>query len=764
MDTGQVEAPEAPTPAPNWAAAGVPTASLRRRNLADRLARWVVSAGGIAIIASVLGIFVFIVREVVPFLYAADTDPRPAIPLGSSARAVAAGVDEHETVGFVISAAGRIEYFALEKEAVPIAVPLAGAAGRELRSAHLPLGRAELALGTSDGFVFPLTLHFDVAFGQGGGSKRSITPRIKEEPLEALDATGQPIVSVARYASSRGTATAGVTADGRLLYAAVLEKTSMTGKVQRSEERRDLTAKLPGPATVLAMDHALENLYVGTKTGHLVHFDLREIGEPVFVEAQPAAGSAGASISALGLLIGDQSVVVGDSKGGVRVWFQVQNPATEYGRSLRPTHEFRSQEAAIKAIAVSGRDKGFVTADGTGAVFLRHATSEQTLATLQGPASPITCVALSPRAMGLYATHENGTMSRWAIDNPHPDVNLRTLFGPVWYEGYSGPECVWQSTGGTDDFEPKFSLTPLIYGTLKGTMYALIIAVPLSILGALYTSLFMHPMLKSYVKPTVEVMAALPSVVLGFLAAQWLAPTMERIMPGIFLMFAVLPASCLGAMMLYRLLPEGVRHRHGEKMELFFLIPALLVAGWICLQLNGPVENAMFGGDFRQWWFTKTGLGFEQRNALVVGFAMGFAVIPIIFTISEDSLSNVPRHLSSGSLALGATRWQTAVRVVLPAASPGIFSAIMIGFGRVVGETMIVLMATGNTAIMDWNLFNGFRTLSATIAVEIPEAPHGGSLYRTLFLGALLLFIATFVVNTAAEVVRQRMRKRYAQL
>jgi phosphate transport system permease protein len=148
-----------------------------------------------------------------------------------------------------------------------------------------------------------------------------------------------------------------------------------------------------------------------------------------------------------------------------------------------------------------------------------------------------------------------------------------------------------------------------------------------------------------------------------------------------------------------------------------------------------------------------------------VGIAMGFAVIPIIFTISEDSLSNVPRHLSSGSLALGATRWQTAVRVVLPAALPGIFSAVMIGLGRAVGETMIVLMATGNTPTFDWwNPFSGFRTLSATIAVEIPEAPHGGTLYRTLFLGALLLFACTFVVNTAAELVRQRMRRRYAQL
>jgi phosphate transport system permease protein len=140
---------------------------------------------------------------------------------------------------------------------------------------------------------------------------------------------------------------------------------------------------------------------------------------------------------------------------------------------------------------------------------------------------------------------------------------------------------------------------------------------------------------------------------------------------------------------------------------------------------------------------------------------MGFAVIPIIFTISEDALSNVPQHFVSGSLALGASRWQTATRIILPTASPGIFSAVMIGFGRAVGETMIVLMATGNTPILSFSPFNGMRTLSANIAVEIPEAPVAGTLYRVLFLAAMLLFVLTFAVNTVAEIVRQRLREKY---
>ena len=151
---------------------------------------------------------------------------------------------------------------------------------------------------------------------------------------------------------------------------------------------------------------------------------------------------------------------------------------------------------------------------------------------------------------------------------------------------------------------------------------------------------------------------------------------------------------------------------------------------------------------------------FVQRNALVVGFVMGFAIIPIIYTIAEDALSTVPEHLRSASLGAGATPWQTACRIVIPTAMSGLFSAVMIGLGRAVGETMIVLMAAGNTPVLDWNIFNGFRTLSANIAVELPEAVRNSTHYRTLFLAALTLFAMTFVLNTVAEIIRLRFRRR----
>ncbi|MCC7136865.1 MAG: ABC transporter permease subunit [Planctomycetes bacterium] len=199
------------------------------------------------------------------------------------------------------------------------------------------------------------------------------------------------------------------------------------------------------------------------------------------------------------------------------------------------------------------------------------------------------------------------------------------------------------------------------------------------------------------------------------------------------------------------------------KTSAYVVLPGVLLA------LLGPVvRDVVFGGDFR--WFLvgsddpRKGMRYEQSNSLVVGIAMGFAVIPIIYTIAEDALSAIPDSLRSAALGCGASPWQAATRVVLPAAVPGIFSASMIGFGRAVGETMIVLMAAGGTPIMDWSIFNGFRTLSVNIATELPEAPVGGTLYRVLFLAGLLLFALTFVLNTVAEVVRIRFRKRFKGL
>jgi phosphate transport system permease protein len=416
------------------------------------------------------------------------------------------------------------------------------------------------------------------------------------------------------------------------------------------------------------------------------------------------------------------------------------------------------------AVTASRRDKSFATADRSGSIHISYGTSGQTLLTFADKRPGLAALVVAPKSDALLAADGQGVVAQWQVHNPHPEVTLKTLFGKIWYEGYSQPAWVWQSTGGTDDFESKMSLTPLIFGTIKGTLYALLFAVPMALLAALYVSEFMHPSVKAYVKPVVEIMAALPSVVLGFLAGLWLAPVLEPIVPGLFLIPLVLPIVILIAYCGWRLLPLTFRARFKTGTEAFLLLPVVVFGLWLAFALGGLVQTVIMQGNYRGWILSALGLTYDQRNSLVVGVAMGFAVIPIIFTIAEDSLANVPGHLRAGSLALGATRWQTAMRIVLPTGSPGIFSAVMIGLGRAVGETMIVLMATGNTPIMDWNIFSGFRALSANIAVELPEAPDGGTLYRVLFLSAFILFCMTFVLNTVAELVRLRLRKKYRYL
>ncbi|HEX6736950.1 MAG TPA: ABC transporter permease subunit, partial [Vicinamibacteria bacterium] len=497
-------------------------------------------------------------------------------------------------------------------------------------------------------------------------------------------------------------------------------------------------------------------MVAGTESGRLYFWEL--LPEPRLANVVTVSSSA---ITALEYSLGGISVLVGDAAGQVSAWFRVRVKEDDTDLALVRAHSFPGQGQAVTAIAPSPRDKSFVSAAADGSLVLRHMTSERSLLSFPATGSRVEAALITPKMDGVLVRGSDDQLRRYAIGNPHPEVSWRALFGKVWYEGYPQPEYVWQSTGATDDFESKFSLVPLIFGTIKGTAYALLFAVPIAIMGALYTSQFAHPNIRQRVKPVVEIMAALPSVVVGFIAGLWLASRVEKQVVPVLLMLAFLPAFGTAGILLWDRLPVGLRRRLKPGMELFLIVPLAALGCWAATLVGPSVETALFGGDFKSWLNTALGLVYDQRNSLVVGLAMGFAVIPIIFTISEDAFSSVPSHLTAASLALGASRWQTAVRVVLPTASPGIFSAVMIGFGRAVGETMIVLMATGNTPVLDWSVFNGMRTLSANIAVEIPEAPYGGTLYRVLFLAGGVLFMMTFLVNTLAELVRQRLRERY---
>ncbi len=264
-------------------------------------------------------------------------------------------------------------------------------------------------------------------------------------------------------------------------------------------------------------------------------------------------------------------------------------------------------------------------------------------------------------------------------DDPDAKANTSSLgymVQPHQWRGYDQPEYIWQPVGEIK----KFNVVPLVIGTLKVTLIGLLFAVPLAVGAAIYVSQLARPRAREIIKPTIEMLSGIPSVVVGFFALLAMATFLQNL------------------------------------------------------------------------------FGYQTRlNAFVAGIALGFAVIPVIFSIAEDALTSVPQAYTQGALALGASRWQTAWQIVLPAALPGVFAATVLGFGRAIGETMIVLMVC-SASVVSWNIFDSARSITTTIAAEMAEAVSGGPHYRILFLLGALLFAATFVSNMIGDLVIHRFK------
>lgn len=623
------------------------------------------------------------------------------------------------------------------------------------------------------------------------------------------------------------------------------------------------------------------------------------------------------------MLLGGQTLMIGQSNGALSSFHVAKDKtgSTKDSLQLVRSHNIVSKHGEVVAISPSIRDRSVAVLHSDGVVEIRHMTSEKLVASIDSGIEYPVAAAIAPKNTGLVVIGEDGSYSFHEIEPGYPEFSVGALFGRVHYEGVAEPEYVYQSSSGDDASEIKLSLMPLVFGTLKATVFAMLFAIPIAVLAAMYSSEFVSKRVRKKIKPTVELMASLPSVVLGFIAAMVVAPFVAEHIDTFVIGMVVLPIAVLAAAHVWQLIPLAyrLRTRTGHHLMLVglavlvgvgasSLIGPMVVRSWFApdafdaamiagavedvpqaelpkwsgdasyntktvrklraiglgvdygvvvrpIDTNGRVEalieNAgalveigLVEGDLQRWlndeygrarpgwivvffplacvgvWIAQAvfirrridlliaeqgglvgslvvlgkfvvllglsfvialfgaaiaeSMGFDPRdsifgsfsprNTLVVAIIMGFAVIPIIYTISEDALQAVPMTLRTASLGAGATPWQTTVRVVMPVAASGIFSACMIGFGRAVGETMIVLMATGNTPEMDWNIFSGFRTLAANIAVELPEAPKDETHYRVLFLCGLVLFVMTFVINTLAELVRRVVRARNAGL
>ncbi|BDU38379.1 ABC transporter permease subunit [Vibrio nigripulchritudo] len=717
----------------------------RKRLIKDRFMRYVVKAGGISVLVALLLIFFYLLLMVLPVFSSAKIEQISSVPFDAPSQTFASGVDDYGQLGYVLSESGTLTYVDLksgiteQSRSIQIS-PLA--------HARMPASSGWFAFLNSDGEIQSVKPNFAVQFnGQG----RSISPRVESREYRMPENLAAAPLSVQQFAfaiNNESATFAFVNEQNQLVTWQEFDGLYTSKVIQGPFENLIGMNMTPDGRQLFLLS---ENDLAVMVWKHNQGFVVREV-------VDITQGDESALAKSMTLLAGAQSLLVHHQNNTVSQWFDVLK---ERQRTLSYIREFSLPDATSLIVPEYYR-KGFYVFSDRGQVDSFYTTSEErTLTQLLLKQAPV-IAAVSSNEDRLLTVGEH-SLQVFTVDNEYPEISLSALWQSVWYEGYPEPQYVWQSTSGSDDFEAKFSLVPIAFGTLKAAFFAMLFAVPIAVLGAIYTAYFMSAPMRKVVKPAIEIMEALPTVIIGFLAGLWLAPVIETHLPSTIALIVLLPASTILIGWIWHNLPAKWLDRVPSGWHGLILIPALLALSLVIISFSHDLERALFGGDVRVY-LANIGIDYDQRNALVVGLAMGFAVIPTIFTIAEDAIFSVPKHLSDGSLALGATKWQTLIYVVLLTASPGIFSAVMMGLGRAVGETMIVLMATGNTPVMDWNIFEGLRSLSATIAIEMPESDVGSSHYRLLFLAALILFMFTFFVNSLAEWVRQRLRDKYSAL
>ena len=845
----------------------------------DRIARLLITFGGLGTIAAVLLVGVFLLAVAVPLFRSAAIgfDHSWQSP-PAAAESLAAGSDESGSLAWFCNAE-RVDVVELRTGRLLLS-RTAAECGLEAATAvrGLPIG-LEAVAGYRDGTVRSGRLGLESTFAPVEGlplateslaageavsvdgqvylrntnGTTTLVRLVAEFSGHVSKALDQPIVDVDLALLSGGPCLAAVDAAGQIRVEKLSSRRNLlTDELITTADGSTIAPQAGRPPRQFVRVTGLgDQLFVFGRNGQFERHLIRDVSQPASLE-QGDLLPAGRAVTAVTRLFGGSAFVVGDDGGTAHLLFTTRaEAAAEDGLATVVAKTFRPPadrtDAGITTVVASPRSRLFGVGRSDGSMQLLQATNEATVLSIEAagtasPPQPAERLIIAPRENRLVAATPEG-LNVWSFTAGYPGVSLRALFGQLWYENYPQPVYAWETTG-HESFEPKLSLVPLIFGTIKATLYSMLFATPIALLAAVYASQFMHARWKARIKPTIEMMASLPSVVLGFVAGLIFAPLIEQgVMVFLVCLFTVPLALLLGAY-LWQLWPTSWRSRVAGWRFLVVLVvvlPVGLLAGWLAA---APVERFCFGGDIFAWLNGRGGSGwggwmlaliplagcfaaflvgrfvspwlrvqssgwshrrtalmslltclvgiaatlliaaaaamffdalrldtrgglfgtYVQRNAIVVAIGMSFAIIPLVFTIADDALSSVPDHLRSASLGAGATPWQTTVRVIVPAATSGLFSAVMIGLGRAVGETMIVLMAAGNTPLMGWNLFNGFQTLSAAIATELPEAARGSAHYRVLFLAAVLLFAMTFAVNTVAELVRQRFRRRSHEL
>jgi phosphate transport system permease protein len=883
------------------------TARVHRRNrnssamvrLSDRIAKHVITIGGIGTILVVLMVVVVLLGNVAPLFRQAQV--KPIAELNIAGRVLAFGLDEYNDLAWLLHDDPKISIASIsggsQSLSKPLAeYPLSASSGSlpKITAVAVDAKNFHLLLGFEDGTIRPASVSVEVAFRklsdlptETGESLKAgvvvdsgsiyrltagnlvrqtrVTSVDIQDPIAVFQAPIESLHCVVRSDNSGLDPSTqwwwGASAGPQVAMGNLEQKPAMFGGGLQMESRVWRSFSIDKPQAKDA--NKVSGVMVASRGDSLQSLD--EQGEITWWSAGDneqlsvkqsyltITGSESQTTS-FSPLLGGGAWLIGGASGHVE---SVTFAATDSGQELLSIHRAPVSQGAISSIASAPESRVFATIDSADRVSLRYTTSESQLAQWQLPASSNPAFnedngnegsrrrrLMQFNASGNALALLDGDRFRvWGIDAPFPEASWGTFFSPIWYEGYPEPRHIWQSSTGSAEGETKFGMWPLIFGTLKGTFYSLLIAAPIALLAAIFGSEFMSRSWRLRFKPLIELMASIPSVVLGFIGAMVLAPFLREHLAWVLTSGVMTLLLFIFAAHLWMLLPTSrsiplQRYR----LPLMFLVPILAL--WIAWFISPGIEGWLFGTKMTDWlgnqmlgawpgWFllsllpmsllvvwlivgplrswiemlwsalsprhqsvgslmtfllgcvailmlsmlaatVLTSMGwdsrgsilgsYQERNALLVGGILGFAIIPLIYTLADDALQSVPQHLRSASLGCGATVWQTTTRVVVPTAMSGLFSALMIGFGRAIGETMVVLMAAGNTPLMEVNPFNGYRTLSATLATELPEAARGSTHYHTLFLAALLLFCFTLIINTCAEWVRIRFRKRAYQL
>ncbi len=853
--------------------------------LSDKIAHFVITLGGLATIAAVLlvGVFLFVVA--LPLFRSATTELKQSIAFTlPNDQLLASGLDESGSLAWFCNA-DEIAVIEIKTGNKLLSRSTESCGLQQASSICHPQGNLQSAFGFEDGTICTGQLGLITSYVPQAKiprqadslnvgdlitidnviylrSSNDITKRIElranlDEPISA--GLTQPIINIDLAITTNGFCVAAIDNRGNIhVEKTAFQKNLITDESSVSTLETTIRhAQDNSDFRFVRVSGLGDQLFVFTPSGVFKRFVIRDVTRPVLMEQRQLL-QKNQTITHVTRLFGGSSFVLGDDSGTARILFTSRDTrlTTKDGLATKITATFasrpnkihqRKRDTRITAISASPRSRLFSIASADGFIRLLQATNHSVVAEISSTQESV--LTQKPRVLLLgsreqtLVAYDGKNLASWNVAPGYPEVSFGALFGQIWYENYPSSDYAWETTG-HESFEPKYSLVPLLFGTIKATIYSMLFATPIAIFAAIYVSQFMTPTWKSRIKPIIEMMASLPSVVLGFIAGLILAPLVESgVMFFVTSLFTV-PITLLIGAFLWQFWPPGLRGRLSSWRFPVVLVVALPLGVLLGSVVARPAESLLFDGDLFAWlngrgasgwggwalalfplsavvaalvisrfinpwirqqsrkwghwktvftafslfivgfflagvistaaamfldalrWETRTSIfgTYVQRNTMIVAIGMSFAIIPLIFTIADDALSSVPDHLRSGSLGTGATPWQTTVRIILPTAASGLFSAVMIGFGRAIGETMIVLMAAGNTPIMDWNIFSGFQTLSAALATELPEATQGSTHYRILFLAAVLLFVLTFFINTVAEVVRQRFRRRAHEL